>query len=67
MEMAKNLANDLLESRPVQPMQQYDQYKQDYRRQERRRNARKSSGLSAAMQNYIDEAASFVDPSISRS
>ena len=54
---------------PVAPMQQYDQYKQDYRRQERRRRARKSKspGLTAAMQSYIDEAASFVHPAISKS
>jgi hypothetical protein len=38
---------------PVQPMKQYDEYKKDYRQQERRRQASKrkgNSGLTAAMQ-----------------
>jgi hypothetical protein len=49
---------------PVQPMQQYDQFKQDYRQQQRARaKPRASSGLTAAMHSYIEEASSFIDPS----
>ena len=52
---------------PVQPMQQYDQFKQDYRQQQRERDkSRSSSGLTAAMQSYIEEAGSFIDPWIGK-
>jgi len=56
---------------PVQPMQQYDEFKQDYRQQQRERDkSRSSSGLTAAMQSYIEEAieeaGSFIDPGIGK-